>query len=317
MNEQVDPVCGKPVVVGERTPSAECGREAAYFCSQACREKFVCDPGKKLSDYRYDLVIVGGGPAGIAAGIYAALADLDTLLVTKSLGGQAWDSTKVVNYPGFEEIEGPDLVDRFQRHLFENLRLAHHIGEAVDLDKTKNTFSVDNEGGQTFRARALIIATGMRRRRLGIPGEARFLGKGVLEFHALLAERFSDRDVAVVGGGNSAVQAGLSLARAGARVRLVARGYRPDSYRSQENVFGVPDGLHTPWHEVVRPGKHPCCRGSGFRCRSALLGANFGRRPMPGWVFVQTHSPTGAGSYHPKIFFRKAIDSLKTHHPDK
>jgi alkyl hydroperoxide reductase subunit F len=234
MNEQVDPVCGKPVVVSDRTPSAECDGETEYFCSQACREKFVCDPRKKLSDYLYDLVILGGGPAGIAAGIYAALADLDTLLVTKSLGGQAWDSTKVVNYPGFEEIEGPDLVDRFQRHLFENLKLAHHIGEAVEVDKTKNTFVVDTEGGETFRARALIIATGMRRRRLGIPGEDRFRGKGVLEFHALLAKRFSGQDVAVVGGGNSAVQAGLSLARAGARVRLVARGYRPDSYLQEE-----------------------------------------------------------------------------------
>ena len=225
-----DPVCGKPVDVKETTPSAECGTETFYFCSRACQEKFTCHPDRKLTDYLYDTIIVGGGPAGISGGIYAALAGMDTLFLTKSLGGQAWDSTQVVNYPGFEAISGPDLVDRFQKQLFENLHLAHHICEVTSIEKTRDTFVVATETGDVFRSRALLFTTGMRRRRLNIPGEAEFLGKGVLEFHALLADRFAGKEVAVVGGGNSAVQAALGLAEKGARVTVASRSYRADQY---------------------------------------------------------------------------------------
>lgn len=236
-----DPVCGKPVTVTEATLSAECRGETQYFCSQACREKFVCYPDKKLADYLYDVVIVGGGPAGISAGIYASLAGLDTLFLTKSLGGQAWDSTAVVNYPGFEMITGPDLVDRFQKQLFENLHLAHQICAVTGIEKTRDTFAITTDGGGAYRARAVLLTTGMKRRRLGIPGEDEFRGKGVLEFHALLAERFAGKEVAVVGGGNSAVQAALGLAEKGARVTVASRSFRADQYlqdkvAARENV---------------------------------------------------------------------------------
>ncbi len=225
-----DPVCGKPVAITEETPSAECRGETLYFCSQACREKFVCYPDKKLADYLYDVVIVGGGPAGISAGIYASLAGLDTLFLTKSLGGQAWDSTAVVNYPGFEMITGPDLVDRFQKQLFENLHLAHQICAVTSIEKARDTFTVATDNGDAYRARAVLLTTGMKRRRMGVPGEDEFRGKGVLEFHALLAERFAGKEVAVVGGGNSAVQAALGLAAKGARVTVASRSFRADQY---------------------------------------------------------------------------------------
>ncbi|MDW7709835.1 MAG: FAD-dependent oxidoreductase [Deferrisomatales bacterium] len=227
---QADPVCGKPVTVAEGTPSAECRGEISYFCSEACRAKFLCDPDKTLEDYLYDVVIVGGGPAGISAGIYAALSGLDTLFLTKSLGGQAWDSTAVVNYPGFEIISGPDLVDLFQRQLFENLHLAHQICGVTGLEKVRDVFTLTTDSGQTYRARAVLLTTGMKRRRMGIPGEEEFRGKGVMEFHALLAERFADKEVAVVGGGNSALQAALGLAGKGARVAVASRSFRADQY---------------------------------------------------------------------------------------
>lgn len=225
-----DPVCGKPVTVTEDSPSAECRGETHYFCSQACREKFVCYPDKKLADYLYDIIIVGGGPAGISAGIYASLAGLDTLFLTKSLGGQAWDSTAVVNYPGFEMITGPDLVDRFQKQLFENLHLAHQICAVTSIEKARDTFTVATDGSDSYRARSVLLTTGMKRRRLGVPGEDEFRGKGVLEFHALLAERFAGKEVAVVGGGNSAVQAALGLAGKNARVTVASRSLRADQY---------------------------------------------------------------------------------------
>lgn len=225
-----DPVCGADVTPGPGTPSTDCHGEPVWFCSAACREKFVCHPEKKLSDYLYDLVIVGGGPAGLSAGIYASLGGLDTLFLSKSIGGQAWDSTAVVNYPGFEFITGPELVERFQRQVFESLHLAHRIGEVTGIAKERDLFRVTADDGESFRARTVLLATGMKRRRLGIPGEAELVGKGVQEFHALLAERYAGRAVAVAGGGNSACQAALGLAEAGAAVSLVARSYRADPY---------------------------------------------------------------------------------------
>jgi alkyl hydroperoxide reductase subunit F len=233
-NEIIDPVCGKHVQVKANTPSADCEGRVLYFCSRACREKFACHPKKRLTDYTYDLIIVGGGPAGMSAGIYAALTDIHTLLVTQSIGGQAWDSTRVVNYPGFEAIPGPQLVDRFQKQLFDDPKLVHQICEVTRIEKGRSTFRVRTADGQTFRSKTVLLAMGMRRRRLEIPGEPEFRGKGVLEYHDLLAERYAGKEVAVVGGGNSAVQAALGLAKRKARVRLVARSYRADSYLQEQ-----------------------------------------------------------------------------------
>ncbi len=225
-----DPVCGKPVDPGPETPSAECGGETHYFCSRSCQQKFICDPSKKLTDYLFQLIVVGGGPAGISAGIYAALSDVDTLFLTKSFGGQAWDSTGVVNYPGFEFITGPDLIDRFQKQLFDNLNLAHQITEVTQLEKSGDLFQVTTSDGGLYRSRTVLITTGMRRRRLEIPGEKEFLGRGVYEFHALLAQRFTGKPVAVAGGGNSATQAALGLAGKGAAVTLVTQSFTADAY---------------------------------------------------------------------------------------
>ena len=139
-----------------------------------------------------------------------------------------------MNYPGFEAIEGPQLVDRFQKQLFDDPKLVHQICEVTAIEKSRKTFRVRTADGQTFRSQTVLLAMGMRRRRLEIPGEPDFRGKGVLEYHDLLAEHYAEKDVAVVGGGNSAAQAALGLAKRKARVRLVARSYRADSYLQEE-----------------------------------------------------------------------------------
>ncbi len=252
MDAQVlDPVCGKPVAADSPSPSLRCGEVVHYFCSQACREKFASHPERRLADYVYDLVIVGGGPAGISAGIYAALSGLDTLFLTKSLGGQAWDSTAVVNYPGFELITGPELIDRFRRQLFESLNLAHQICAVTAIEKSRETFRVETGEGDTYRSRSVLLTTGMRRRRLGVPGEEEFRGRGVMEFHALAAQRFAGKEVAVAGGGNSAAQAALGLAENGARVTLASRSYRADPYL-QEKVAAREDIVVLRNREPIR-----------------------------------------------------------------
>jgi alkyl hydroperoxide reductase subunit F len=241
--DPVDPVCGKPLDEGS-VVSLECGTQQVGFCSAACREKYVCDPTRRLHEYLYELLIIGGGPAGLSAGIYAALAGLDTLFLTKSLGGQAWDSTEVLNYPGFEVITGPELVERFRGQLFDNLHLAHQICGVDSLRKDGAEFVARDEHGTEFRARAVLLTTGMHRRRLGIPGEAELRGKGVGEFHAIAAERFRDKAVVVVGGGNSACQAALGLAEAGAKVTLACRGYGADAYL-KEKVAASPVAVYS------------------------------------------------------------------------
>ncbi len=226
----IDPVCGMPVSPEEGAFTAEHDGRVYRFCSRACRDRFVAAPGATLGDLLYDLVILGAGPAGLSAGIFASLAGIDTLLLTRSIGGQAWGSTEVLNYPGFDLITGPELVKRFQRQAFESPHLFHRIADLQAVRRAGGGFEVTTAGGQTFRARTVLLATGRKRRRLGIPGEAELLGKGVSEFHALSAFRYAGRHVAVVGGGNSAVQAALGLAEAGARVVLTARGYHADDY---------------------------------------------------------------------------------------
>jgi alkyl hydroperoxide reductase subunit F len=227
------------VTPGDPTPQWVYQGHTYHFCSASCRAKFQQNPGKSLCDHDYDLIIVGGGPGGLAAGIYASLGGVDTLLLSRSIGGQAWDSTEVFNYPGFAFVTGPDLVKRFQQQAFEDLHLAHRITAVAEVVRAPLGFEVRAEGGETFRARAVLYTAGMRRRRLGIPGEADLAGRGVAVFHALAAERYRDQAVAVVGGGNSAVQAALGLAAAGARVSLVTRGFRADAYL-QEKVTAAP-----------------------------------------------------------------------------
>lgn len=225
-----DPVCGKEVTEPSESLSTDCHGKTHYFCSRACLEKFVCEPEKKLDDYVFDLIIVGGGPAGLSAGIYAGLGGLDTLFLAKSIGGQAWDSTAVRNFPGFELISGPELVALFRAQLFDSIHLAHQFLEVSRVEKEAGFFAVTAEDGKVYRSRTFLLATGMRRRRMEIPGEDTFWGRSVGPFHAMNAPKWKDRDVVVVGGGNSAAQAALGLAEAGARVTLTARKLHPDSY---------------------------------------------------------------------------------------
>lgn len=164
----------------------------------------------------YDVIIIGGGPAGTAAAVYTARKKLKTLLITESFGGQSIVSDDIQNWIGEKHISGFELAKKFEEHVrfYEEVVDIKMPEKAVEVkpvsceDKTQNCdFEVKTAQGNTYRGKALILATGARRRRLGVPGENRLEGKGVSFCSTCDAPLFSGKKVAVIGGGNAGLEA--------------------------------------------------------------------------------------------------------------
>jgi len=158
----------------------------------------------------YDLIIVGGGPAGMTAGIYAARQKLKILLITEGFGGQmAKKSIDVENYPGFLKISGFDLIKNFENHL-KSKKVEIKMAEIKSLKKENDCFSVSVEGDE-FKAKAVIIASGAEPRMLNVKGEKEFIGKGVSYCPICDGPLFKGKEVAIVGGGEAGCEAGIFL----------------------------------------------------------------------------------------------------------
>ncbi len=170
----------------------------------------------------YDLMIVGGGPAGLAAGVYAARKQLNTLLLTVDIGGQINTTLGVENYLGYQFVEAPELISKFEAQV-KQYPIDQKIGAKVTrLDTVAGGFEAVTEEGLTFQGRAVIFATGKRPRHLGVPGEKEYAGRGVSYCATCDGPLFADRRVVVVGGGNSALEAALDLAPVATHVHLVS-----------------------------------------------------------------------------------------------
>jgi len=168
----------------------------------------------------YDLIIIGGGPAGITAGIYAARKKLKTFLITKDWGGQMTKATEIGNWPGTKKISGMDLIKQMSEHLREFEIEIKEGKEVIDLDKKGDIFTVrDND--QTYEAKAVIIATGKIPRALNIPGEEEFKGKGVSFCATCDAPMFKDKAVAVVGGGNAGFATATDLLKYAKKIYIL------------------------------------------------------------------------------------------------
>jgi alkyl hydroperoxide reductase subunit F len=228
MNDRAttDPVCG--MEVHDRRWTADyLGREYA-FCSEGCLGLYREDPAARLSGEgerrHYDLVIIGGGPAGLTAAVYASLQHFHALLLTKELGGQAADTSRIKNYMGYDLITGPELLGKFRDQLLAQKYIEHRLDEVLRVERSQDGFTLQTRNGCSYQAPVLIVATGMHRRRLDVPGEQRLQRRGVSYRLVHELERYQGLPVAVVGGGNSGIEAANELARIGCTVTLVSSG---------------------------------------------------------------------------------------------
>jgi len=179
----------------------------------------------------YDLVIIGGGPAGMTAAVYAARKRLKTLLISKDLGGQVLLTSEVENYMGYQYIEGRQLVDKFKEQV-RHFPIDQEIGEEVEkLSKEGEIFSILTRGGKKFGGKMVIIASGKKSRSLNVSGEKRLIGRGVSYCSICDAPFFEGKEVAVIGGGNSAFEAALDLVKIAPKIYLIdiASAWRADS----------------------------------------------------------------------------------------
>ena len=172
---------------------------------------------------QYDLIIVGAGPAGITASVYAARKRMDFLVITKNVGGQAALSADIENYTGYKFITGPELVERFKEHL-EQFNIDIEEDQNVTLvEKSGDVVNVQTDGA-LYQARAVIVASGRIPRHLDVEGEEKFKHKGVTYCATCDAPFFADVDVAVIGGGNSGLDAVLQSIKIASKIYLIELG---------------------------------------------------------------------------------------------
>ena len=211
---------------------------------------FIPDSDAELVDV--DLLIVGGGPAGLTAGIYAVRSGLKAAIVERNvLGGQVATTPVVENYPGFTQVGGKTLVDILVTHALEYVQI--FPGEEV-IDVVPGTPFEVTTGKRRFRAKTLLLATGANHKHLNVPGESRLSGRGVSYCSTCDGPLFKGRKVVMVGGGNSAVTEALHLHHMGVNVTLL---HRKDSLRAQEflvrqlTASGIPVLWNTEITEII------------------------------------------------------------------
>lgn len=158
----------------------------------------------------YDLIIIGAGPAALGASIYASRYKIKHLIIGKELGGQIVKTSRVENWPGFESISGPELINKFSD---QAVKLGAEIiqDEVRKINKKENSFEIETIGSEKYETQNIILALGMKPRKLNVPGEDELIGKGVSYCAICDAMFFRGKDVAVVGGGDSAAVAALHL----------------------------------------------------------------------------------------------------------
>ena len=201
----------------------------------------------------YDLIIIGGGPGGVAAGIYAARKKIKAALITDTFGGQSRVSSSIENWIGTKSISGFDLAQSLEEHLRAQSGIDIMDGDLVSAvaKRDDGTFAVTTKNGKTLETKYILLTSGSRRKRLGVPGEDTFDGKGVVFCTTCDAPLFGGKTVAVVGGGNSALEGVEDLLHYAAKIYLFVRSevLRGDPV-TQEKVKSHPN-VEIFWNSVI------------------------------------------------------------------
>jgi len=170
----------------------------------------------------YELIIIGAGPAGMTAAVYAARKKLNALLISSDIGGQVLWTAGVENYMGYQLIEGSELMSKFEEQV-KLFPIDIKTGERVNsLSQTNKGFKVQTVKGESYQARAVIIATGKRPRQLNVPGEEKLKGKGVTYCATCDGPLFAGENVAIIGGGNSALETAENMVKIAKHIHLVS-----------------------------------------------------------------------------------------------
>lgn len=188
------------------------------FDSDRLKELF----GKEVTPDRFDVIIIGAGPAGMTAALYCSRKNLRVIMVSSDIGGQALESWNIENYMGYRMVTGDELMSKFEEQVRNN-KIQIELDQVTSLIPESGGYLVKTSSDQEFRGRAIILAQGKKPRHLGIAREEEFTGRGVAVCATCDGPLFKERIVAVVGGGNSALQTALEMSRLATTVHLVVR----------------------------------------------------------------------------------------------
>ena len=197
------------------------------------------------------LAIIGGGPAGISASIYAARKKMDFVLITREVGGQVIKAGNIENYLGYTIVDGIILVEKMMEHM-RKLGVEPILDEVVDVERLSDGFEVKTAFGQSFRTKTILFCTGAEYRRLNVPGEKEYTGRGISYCYTCDAPFFKNKKVAVVGGGNSGFEAAEQLLNYASTIYLleISDQFRADEVL-REKVLGSEKVIPLLRHRVV------------------------------------------------------------------
>ncbi|MEM4971874.1 MAG: FAD-dependent oxidoreductase, partial [Sulfolobales archaeon] len=185
----------------------------------------ISGPAGPVQEEEYDVVVVGAGPAGLSAALYSARYRLKTLLIGETIGGQLANAGIVDDYPGLIEVEASELIQRFVKHVSK-----HGVpivrDRVEDIKREGDFFKIYTRSGRTYRSRAVIIAVGLERKKLGVPGEAEYAGRGVSYCTVCDVPFFKGKRIVIVGGGNAGVTGAIHAVGYASKIYLVTRGDR-------------------------------------------------------------------------------------------
>ncbi|WP_054853601.1 thioredoxin-disulfide reductase [Vulcanisaeta distributa] len=206
---------------------------------------------EELTGKVYDTVIIGGGPAGMSAAIYAARYGMSTIIITEEIGGQVAKAGWVENYLGYTRIMGPDLVNKFEEHVkYYNVPIV--IDSVENVERDGDLFKVYTLNGDEYTARTIIITVGEKKRKLNVPGEDTFNGRGVSYCAPCDAPLFKGKVVAVVGGGDSAASAALLLTEYASKVYMIHRRNQLRAQKYYQDLLLKNPKIEIMWNTVVK-----------------------------------------------------------------